>query len=465
VLAFTAVLLAVMSLSQQAFVDETPSNQATPSRPRSNGGLVNGETPAALPGEFADQRLWSEVRSNEGRSSPSDLAMMDESPGGRAGDAGYSMAIEAGKLEKEIDGPVPRDSGESFTEEKSNSPAGSDLSRVEPLAVPGKREDRQPAWSAQEAHAATPAISRESDRNRVRQKKDDFERDNDDLLEMSQALHPEAEETVSTDQAAFRVPSPPGARQQRLPLAQTELAGVKDQSLPLDFMAHYQRTDNLRFQPATGYWENTHVPGDPEIRLLRARLAAQDRSWLQHNGLLEQAVQTQQQPFDAPANNALALSLMADASAIAQGEDGPTRMRLQVGIRAIENRMGQRPAMNVGVVLDLPADAPDELRIASRSLLDALLHSQQVGDRFSLVMSHSGLVIEPGDFRFGSLQLARDQILDTEHPLEETGPGKTGMSLQAALQRAAMMVEQNDDPGRPLGSSSILLISAVRRGK
>ncbi len=190
-----------------------------------------------------------------------------------------------------------------------------------------------------------------------------------------------------------------------------------------DFLGHYQQTDNLHFQPASGYWANTYVPGDPEIRLLNARLAQWDRSWLKNNADLEQDVRPLAQPFDAPADNALALSLMSDANAIPASADAhtPTRLRVQVGIRGIEHRRGQRPAMNVAVVVDLPADAADEVRIATRALLDALLQSKQAGDRFSLVLTGQvgkthGLVLRPEDFRFGSLQMAEQIVLGQEAP-------------------------------------------------
>ena len=247
-----------------------------------------------------------------------------------------------------------------------------------------------------------------------------------------------------------------------------------------DFLSHYQQTSNLQFQPATGYWANTYIPGDPKIRLLSARLAQWDRDWLGSSTDLEEAVAPVEQPFDAPADNALSLSLMADASAVFVNNDPSntsaqqsTRMRLQVGIRGIEHRRGQRPAMNVGVVVDLPADAPDEVRIATRALLDAMLQSKQAGDHFSLVLTGQpgktrGLVVAADDFRFGSLQMAKQIILaeettsakpDLAAPNPPT-PDLSRLDLYQAIQYAGTQVQENDDPSRPLGSSSIVLISA-----
>ena len=220
-----------------------------------------------------------------------------------------------------------------------------------------------------------------------------------------------------------------------------------------DFLNHYQQTDNLVFQQSTGYWANSYVPGDPEIRLLRARLAKWDRSQLLEAGRLEQDVTPVTQPFDAPADNALALSLMADAKAV----DGPTRMRLQVGIQGIEHLRGQRPAMNLGIVFDLPDQATDADRIAARALLDALLEAKQAGDRFSLVLSGwpEEQIIAADDFRYGPLQVARQAILG-----EEQAAAGEALDLPQAVKQAAALVKAGDDPSRPLGSSSVLLISA-----
>ncbi len=181
--------------------------------------------------------------------------------------------------------------------------------------------------------------------------------------------------------------------------------------------------------------------------------------------MLEQEVTPVRQLFDPPTDNALALSLMADTNALANRGDGnaPSRMRLQVGIQGIEHRRGQRPAMNVGVVVDLPENAPDEVRIATRALLDALLQSKQAGDHFSLVLTGQkgktpGLIVEPSDFRFGALQLAKQFILgqNADPDVQTNQP----IDLNAAIKIAGDMVQKTDDPGMPLGSSSVLMISA-----
>ena len=239
---------------------------------------------------------------------------------------------------------------------------------------------------------------------------------------------------------------------------------------PFNFLSHYDNTDSISTQPAIGYWANTHIPGDPAIRLMHARLAQWDRSWLQNNAGLEQTVRPVQQPFDAPSDNALALSLMSDVSTIGSQAE-PTRLRLQVGIQGIEHRRGQRPAMNLSVVLDLPPKASDDVRIAARALLDGLLQARQAGDRFSLVMTGKAgqsLVVEADDFRFGSLQLAKQLIAgETTGAVRGKGsePDSASMDVYTAMQRAGELVRRSDDPGQPLGSSSVWLIGAQSPGQ
>jgi hypothetical protein len=216
------------------------------------------------------------------------------------------------------------------------------------------------------------------------------------------------------------------------------------------------RDESLVFQDPTGYWANTYVPGDPEIRLLNARLRQWERSGQGLGDDLDQAVAPYRQPFDTPTDNALALSLMADTGAA----EGVTRMRLQVGLQAIEHRRGQRPSMNLAVVLDLPDSAGDGERIAARALLEALLDARQAGDRFSLVMAgaNGGLRIPPDDFRHGPLQLVKNQIIgQLDNEANEAG---VTVSLPEAMVAAANVVQEANNPDRPLGSSAIVLITA-----
>jgi hypothetical protein len=99
--------------------------------------------------------------------------------------------------------------------------------------------------------------------------------------------------------------------------------------LAASFLQRAQALENLSFQEPRGYWSNSYVPGDPAMRLLQARLRTWDRRALGQDLRLEQAVRRVVQPFDAPRDAAMAVYLHADAPAI----DGPTRLRVQVGLK------------------------------------------------------------------------------------------------------------------------------------
>ena len=88
--------------------------------------------------------------------------------------------------------------------------------------------------------------------------------------------------------------------------------------------------------------------------------------------------------------------------------------------------------------------------------LDAVLASKQPGDHFSLVINGpQGLVVPPDEFRFGPLQLARQAILGSA-----SADSAKNLTLADAIDQATRLVRETDDPSQPLGSSSILLVSA-----
>jgi hypothetical protein len=430
-LASAAVLLAAIGLSRELLMHESPTIQATSPQQRAAGQMLSPPEPDPPSTEFEDGFAYTEnLRvSDKAQQAPDDG--LDDSMFFGEQKAGQDHR-EADRLE--LDGSRARHAEiaagpESPAEEtRKNQPlqkAGrQDLDAAEPL-VAGKLD----SFEVSDEEGNEPASR-------------DFKKETYGLKsKLARKETSEAEAPVSSISEGLAV-------------------GGAFAHAGFNFLAHYQQTDNLHFQPAIGYWANRYVPGDPEIRLLSARLAQWDRSWLDGNTTLEQDIAPPRQPFDAPAENALALSVMADSSAVSTSDDGATRMRLQVGIRGIEHRRGQRPAMNVAVVVDLPADASDDVRIATRALLDAMLESKQAGDRFSLVMTGSGLLVEADDFRFGSLQLAKQQILGEKIAQKDNNMETSELSLHDAVLRASAMVQQTDDPGRPLGSSSVLLISA-----
>ena len=222
--------------------------------------------------------------------------------------------------------------------------------------------------------------------------------------------------------------------------------------LATNFLQRAQALENLSFQEPTGYWSNSYIPGDPAMRLLQARLRAWDRGALGQDLRLERAVRRVVQPFDAPRDAALAVYLHADAPAI----EGPTRLRIQVGLKGAERQGGHRPAMNIGLVVDLRGitDANTGARI--RALIAALNRVRQPEDRFSLTVAgpDGGLLVPPEQFRHGPLRVAMDRLFGASRDT-----GSTLVDLQQALVTATESVRQGNDPGAVLGSSLVLLVT------
>jgi Ca-activated chloride channel family protein len=209
------------------------------------------------------------------------------------------------------------------------------------------------------------------------------------------------------------------------------------------FLARYASLDALTYQTPIGYWANTYIPGDPAIRLLQARL----KSGKGRADLVEQTVRQVRQPFDAPRDAALAVYLQADRTAI----QGPTRMRLQVGLKGAERQGGRRPAMNVGLVLDMRSLAKDGTGPRIRALVDAMARSRQPGDRFSLTVAGpgGGLVVPPEAFRHGPLSVALARLFETSRR-----GGAPGVALPEAVLLATESV-RNAVGGIPLSVVSL----------
>jgi Ca-activated chloride channel family protein len=222
-----------------------------------------------------------------------------------------------------------------------------------------------------------------------------------------------------------------------------------------DFLKKYERTDDLSFKEAKGYWSNSYVPGSPSVRRLRAALNKQQLSSLRlpdptlyAHDLAHQTYQ----PFDEPKNAALAVYLHANR----KGLQGEQRVILQVGVKASERRSGRRPAMNIGVVLDLRRQPSKEDFEAMRSLLFALNKEKDIGDRFSVTVAGraGGTLIPASKFSHGYLSVAFKN-------LESLSPRSVGvLNLPQAIESARAEVSRSDDPSAPLGSSSIILVTA-----
>lgn len=223
------------------------------------------------------------------------------------------------------------------------------------------------------------------------------------------------------------------------------------------YLADRERLTGLASHSPTGYWSNSYVPGDPAIRLLEARLQRWDRSTLTASigdARLESVARQNWQPFDLPANAALAAYLHADKRAV----DGRARLRVQVGLQASRKRSGLRPDMNVGVVLDLRRPIDESTGIKIRALVSALERARQPGDRFSItVAGHpGGLLVAPEDFRHGPIQVAMRSLF------APPGVGRApAMDLLAAMHAATQNVRGRDDATAPLGASLVLLVSTA----
>jgi hypothetical protein len=240
----------------------------------------------------------------------------------------------------------------------------------------------------------------------------------------------------------------------------TRALGPVDNRVAQEYIEDNQATEGVAFQRASGYWENRYVPGDPTLRRLHRRLSESDRSELGLPGaeamMLDAAARQYSQPFDRPADSALAVYLHGDR----RGVQGETRMRLQVGVQATQRGSGRRTAMNVGVVLDLRHEPRADDAAAIRALLEALSQARDSGDTISLTVAGrpGGMVLPPGDFRYGPVAVALEELL-TAAPDGPVAAGPT-LTLPMALRTAATSVQSIDDPSQPLGSSLILLVSA-----
>lgn len=200
----------------------------------------------------------------------------------------------------------------------------------------------------------------------------------------------------------------------------------------------------LQFKAAHGYWANTYIPDDPLLRRLHTRLRQNEQD-------LPVLAQPVWQPFDTPTHAALNLFLHADHAYIQE----PQRLLVQVGLKGTSRHSGQRPAMNVGLVVDLrqPLSAPQAERL--RALLQAFVKAKQNGDRFCLTLAGQagGTLLEAEDFRHGPMTLALQQIFG-----QRRTEGPT-YSLDQAMEVASQQVRAQDDPSAALGSSLLILIS------
>ncbi len=222
------------------------------------------------------------------------------------------------------------------------------------------------------------------------------------------------------------------------------------------FFSERASIENLKFKKAAGYWANTYLPGDPAYRWLDSQISQWDRSkitsYMARPIGLDGNARRLTQPFDPPQTSALGVFLHADR----RGIQKKTRMLVQVGIKGTQRFSGSRPGMNVGIVLDLRGDISEEIQGCFKALLTAFGKAKDLGDRFSLTVAGrpGGVVIKPGDFKYGHLSVAMKHLFG-----EETINGET-LGVIEAMRRASELVSSGDDPTAPLGSSEVILVTS-----
>ncbi len=194
------------------------------------------------------------------------------------------------------------------------------------------------------------------------------------------------------------------------------------------------------------------------MRWLESRLEKRDRGAVQAFSRqplrLEEAVHQTPQPFDPPSSAAISVFVQADRRGLEREE----RMLVQVGLQGAPRSSGLRPAMNVGIVLDLRGGVTTEDLSSMRALADAFLESKDLGDRFSLTLAGQpgGRVVGPKEFRHGPITVAMTSLLV---PGGSRSAGEV-LGLAAALQQTADALRRSDDPAAPLGSSMVLLVTS-----
>jgi len=361
---------------------------------------------------------------------------------------------QVGKYERRVAGEVSEEA--VLNDEVFEQPIAPGLPAEMPRSrereeIAGSRFSRVAPSRARPAVAPQKPVSRDKADNRRR------------ALTKSEA----AAESGPQSQAAKEQPHRSLVGDDRLQQPSPGTAGGRPLPAPLDldkarqaarrYLAQSTALEGLHFQEPTGYWANTYVPGDPAMRLLQTRLSRWDRRGIGGDLRLEKAAHQSWQPFDPPRNAALALYLDADQAAI----QGPTRLRVQVGLKGTPRQGGLRSAMNLGLVLDLRGLAADDTGAGIRALVSALQEARQPGDHFSITVAGrpGALLVPPQSFRNGPIRLAMKALFG-----EETPTDKQTLDLMQALTLAKSTVQAGDDPTATLGTRVILLVTASPLG-
>ena len=230
----------------------------------------------------------------------------------------------------------------------------------------------------------------------------------------------EADRGLLDHEAAARTPAPPTA---------WELA---------------QATSGLTFASSQSWWANTYVPGDARLRVLHTRLAASP-SLLAGTTLSALALAETASPtvpaVAPPSDRAIAIGVHADVAAI----EGPTRVRLEIALRAIEQASGRRGALRIALVVDARSALSEDATTHLRSLLGALSHSLTPRDRVIVTAAgaQGGTLVPLGVLRHGQVEVAlRHLAAPSSGGVSSDG---IAMSLDEALAAGLEAVATNDD--------------------
>lgn len=198
-------------------------------------------------------------------------------------------------------------------------------------------------------------------------------------------------------------------------------------------------TEGLSFHARDGWWASSYVPGDPSIRALHARLAsARDLRLSDRTPLALAETATPIAPaIEAPADRALALGVQGDVAAI----EGPTRVRVEVDLRGIQQAAGRRAPMRIAVVLDARSALEPGEQARARALLRSLGRAAGARDRITVLAAgaHGGTLVPLGALRHGELEVALRRLL--------AGEGGAPSPIDQAIAEGALAVASPDDVG------------------
>ncbi len=203
-----------------------------------------------------------------------------------------------------------------------------------------------------------------------------------------------------------------------------------------------QATSGLTFASSQSWWANTYVPGDARLRVLHARLAASPSALpggtLSALALAESAAPTVP-AVAAPTDRALAIGVHADTTAI----EGPTRVRMEIALRAIDQAAGRRGALRIALVVDARGGLGTEEAAHLRSLLASLSHSLSPRDRVVLTAAGpgGGTLVPLGVLRHGQVEVALRHLASTTSTAGEA----IATSLEDALAAGLEAVAVDDD--------------------